>query len=283
MIKIIKNLKIKNGFAIISLFIVFILSGCTQKETIIATFKGGNVTTVEVETVFQQKRNINPLFEVNKFSELPDQTKRLVIQDIIVQKLIKDAAKKEKLYKDKEIREKIAKYTANLIKKEFLFREASKLVSEKEVKKRYERLAEQLKGREQVRARHILLKTEKEARGTLTLLSGMGSVSFETLAKKKSLDTTTASNGGDLGCFVKGRFLKRFEDKVFSMEKGEISGPVETKLGWHIIKLEDRKPAVAVPYEKVKDKVKARLIQHAIKEYIRTLLIRSEINIVENE
>lgn len=100
--------------------------------------------------------------------------------------------------------------------------------------------------KEEVKARHILTKTEEEASAILAELKN--GKDFIELAKEKSLGPS-AAKGGELGYFRRGDMVPEFEEKVFQMQKGEISEPVKTKFGYHIIKLEDRR--TVEPGEKV--------------------------------
>ena len=88
-----------------------------------------------------------------------------------------------------------------------------------------------------VRARHILVKTEKEAYQILAYINK--GVDFGELARGFSL-CPSKRNGGDLDYFSRGQMVKPFEDKAFSMQKGEVSEPVQTQFGWHIIKVTDK-------------------------------------------
>lgn len=88
----------------------------------------------------------------------------------------------------------------------------------------------------QVRARHILVKTEDEASVISYDLSH--GKDFEEVAKEKSL-CPSGKKGGDLGWFGRGQMVKEFEDAAFSLQKGEISRPVKTQFGWHLIKVEE--------------------------------------------
>jgi len=90
----------------------------------------------------------------------------------------------------------------------------------------------------EVRASHILVKTEAEANEILFDLKR--GASFEDMAMKKSL-CPSKSKGGDLGFFTRGRMVKEFEDAAFSLQKGELSKPVKTQFGYHIIKVTDQK------------------------------------------
>ncbi|MFH1288101.1 MAG: peptidylprolyl isomerase [bacterium] len=105
-------------------------------------------------------------------------------------------------------------------------------VSEKEIDDYFE------KQKEEVRAKHILLKTEEEALAILDEIKAGGD--FDELAKEKS-EGPSAEKSGDLGYFRNGDMVPEFSDAVFQMKKGEISGPVKTQFGYHIIRLEDRR------------------------------------------
>ena len=91
----------------------------------------------------------------------------------------------------------------------------------------------------EVKASHILVKTEQEAMDLYNEIVNDGK-SSEEIAQAKSL-CPSGQNGGDLGFFGKGMMVKPFEDAAFDLEIGEISKPVETQFGWHLIKLVDKK------------------------------------------
>lgn len=90
----------------------------------------------------------------------------------------------------------------------------------------------------EVRASHILVKTEQEAKDLYNEIQN--GKSFAEIAEEKSL-CPSGQNGGDLGFFGKGMMVKPFEDAAFNLEVGEISQPVETQFGWHLIQLTGKK------------------------------------------
>jgi peptidyl-prolyl cis-trans isomerase D len=122
---------------------------------------------------------------------------------------------------------------------------------------------------EQVRARHILLrfapgaddaakqKVRAEAEDLLKQIRG--GADFDALARKHSRDAGTASKGGDLGFFPRGRMTPPFDAAVFALEPGQVSEPVETQFGFHIIKLEERKAAGPRPFEAVREQIEKEL------------------------
>lgn len=113
----------------------------------------------------------------------------------------------------------------------------------------------------QTRARHILVRgsdAEARAKAEKLLADLKSGANFEELAKKESADPGSAAKGGDLGFFGKGRMVKPFEDAVESLKQpGELSGIVQSDFGFHIIRLEERKPAGVKPFEEVRDQLRA--------------------------
>ncbi len=91
---------------------------------------------------------------------------------------------------------------------------------------------------EEIRASHILVETEQEAKDLYEKLNS-GNISFEEAAMENSL-CPSGQAGGDLGFFGKGLMVKPFEDAAFALEKGELSKPIQTQFGWHLIKVTEK-------------------------------------------
>lgn len=110
---------------------------------------------------------------------------------------------------------------------------------------------------EQVRASHILIRTaepDAKTKAEAILKELSGGADFAQLAKDKSQDPGSAAKGGDLGFFARGRMIKPFEDTAFGLSKvGDISGVIESPFGFHIIRLDEKKPAGLQPFAEVKD------------------------------
>ncbi len=107
---------------------------------------------------------------------------------------------------------------------------------------------------EQVRASHILVQDEETATDLIQRLEA--GANFAELANQYSTDTTSAEKGGDLGWFARGKMVPEFEEVVFSLEVGEISAPVKTNYGYHIIRLDERRSAHTPILEEVRDQVR---------------------------
>jgi len=130
-------------------------------------------------------------------------------------------------------------------------------VNDDELKKYYEEHKDEFKEPEQVRARHILVKDEKTAGEIEKELAG--GADFAELAKAKSEDPGSKDKGGDLGYFGKGAMDPAFEKAAFSLKIGETSAPVKSSFGYHIIRVEDRKPERVPPFEDVRDEITRRI------------------------
>ena len=121
-------------------------------------------------------------------------------------------------------------------------------VTEESVRAAYDTFISTFTADEEVHARHILVATEDEAKAVKVELEG--GKPFEILAMEKSLDPGGAQNGGDLGFFGRGMMVKPFEDAAFAMtEPGQLSDPVQSQFGWHVIKFEEKRASTPPTFE----------------------------------
>lgn len=141
-------------------------------------------------------------------------------------------------------------------------------VGEDALKAEYDKLKAQGSGKE-YRARHILVKTEDEARALVAQLGKGGK--FDKLAAAKSLDTGSAKQGGELGWNNPKNFVREFGDVLVTLDKGQISAPVQSQFGWHIIQLEDVRPLKAPEFDQVKPQIAQFLQQQSIQKAITDL------------
>lgn len=118
-------------------------------------------------------------------------------------------------------------------------------------------------------AAHILVATEDEAKALKTQLDG--GADFAELAKVNSTDTGSGANGGDLGWFGTGAMVKPFEDAVVAAKVGEVTAPVQSDFGWHLIKVSETRIAKAPPLDELRDELAAEIEQKAIEAHLKTL------------
>ncbi len=235
-----------------------------------AVVNGKKITDMDLKFILHSLGGVN-------FDKLPkDRQKKIIDQAIerrlLTQKAIKDGIEKDPIYK--KTLESIKRDLALEIwmKKQY----ADISVTEKEVKDYYKKNADKFKRPELVKARHILVKSEKEAKEIIKELEKAGKgkkleEKFIELAKKKSIGPS-GRNGGELGWFDRKQMVKEFSDAAFSLKKGEFTKkPVKTQFGYHIIYVEDKKPAGKIPFDKVENSIIAQLKLQKFKDKIQKL------------
>ncbi len=199
--------------------------------------------------------------------------KKILIDSIKKEYLVYEMAKKSKYDNNKNVQEQLENIKKQVMVAQFLKDkiESKIKVSAKDSKKYYDDNKDTFKKDDQVKARHILVATEKEAKEVLGKLKA--GESFQALAKEYSMDPGSKANGGDLGWFAKGQMVKPFETAAFALKKGEYTKEaVQTQYGFHIIMVEDKKDAEQLEYKEVSEEIENYLKQNAQKEALDALL-----------
>ena len=143
------------------------------------------------------------------------------------------------------------------------------------LKGEYERIKTQ-QGEKEYRARHILVKTEDEAKDALAQLAK--GAKFETIASEKSIDTGSKGNGGDLNWAPPGRYVKPFSDALTKLKKGETTkAPVQTQFGWHVIQLQDERPLKMPTFDEAKNQLVQMMSQQALQKVVADLRSKAKI------
>jgi peptidyl-prolyl cis-trans isomerase C len=150
-------------------------------------------------------------------------------------------------------------------------------VTEAEAKKVFEDNIAKVKPEQEIKARHILVETEDEAKAVKAELDG--GADFAKLAAEKSKDKN--AEGGDLGYFTRGQMLKPFEDAAFALDVGQISDPVKTSFGWHIIEVQEKRDQKLPTFEDVKDPIMSQLVMRKAQTVVSGLRSEADIEIVD--
>lgn len=201
-------------------------------ETVIANVNGVAIKgaeLLEIKNTMRAPANQMPVDLI--FGQLQE---RLIDGQLVLQ-----AAQKEKLANDAEVIEKLAKAKERIMQDVYLTRNVGSTITADVVKARYDQMAKEFKPQVELKASHILVATEAEAKAIAEQLLKGGD--FAKLAKEKSTDQGSASNGGDLGFFAADQVVEPFAKAAFALKDGETSAPVQSQFGWHIIKAESRR------------------------------------------
>lgn len=183
---------------------------------------------------------------------------QLIDRDVIVLQ-----AKKEKLQDDPKVKQAVSRATDMALQNALLTREIQPLLTPAAIKARYDTEFAGKTGDEQAHAEHILVPTEAKAKEIIAQLAK--GVDFAKLAKENSTDPSAKENSGDLGWFKKGDMLPEFSDAAFALKPGQYTQkPVQTRFGWHVIKLEGTRTAPAPKLEEVGDQIRQQIIQEGV-------------------
>jgi peptidyl-prolyl cis-trans isomerase C len=251
----------------------------TKKGVVLAEVNGDKITD---QDFYKEQETLPPYLK--PMTETPEGKKEM-IDTMVVRDLILQQAKKDGIEKDPAVEARLEDLKKRVIVEAFLKKkvEQGANITDAEMKDFYNKNLDKFKTGEQIRASHILVKSEAEAKDILSQLKK--GASFEDLAKKYSVDGA-APKGGDLGWFSKGSMIPDFEQVAFGMKPGETSGIVKTKFGYHIIKVTGKRPAGTRSFEEVKDQIKAALLpqkqQEVFKKLKEDLKKDAKININEN-
>jgi peptidyl-prolyl cis-trans isomerase C len=210
-------------------------------------------------------------------ADLPEQIRQQIdlvfpqlLNRYIGLKLLGDKGRAENLAEDPEVKKLMSEYETQAIRQVYVTRYLNQQVTDEAIKARYEKKLKDNPPPEEVRAAHILVKTEDEAKAIIDQLKG--GADFAAVAKEKSTDKGSGANGGELGWFAKDVMVKEFADAAFAMKVGDISeAPVKSQFGYHIIKLEERRTQPAPTLESQREQIRAELSEESVQALVKNL------------
>jgi peptidyl-prolyl cis-trans isomerase C len=222
-------------------------SAHAQEDTVVAKVGDLEIHQSELDLAVE---NLDP-----QLAQLPDEQKRIAaLSGAIDVKLLAQGAADEGLKDTEEFKQRMEYIADRELHNAYFRKHVVDAVTEDEVKARYDKEIGSMPKQEEVNARHILVKTEEEAKAIIAELDG--GKDFAEAAKEKSTDSNK-DDGGDLGWFSKGRMVPEFEEAAFALEKGAYTKtPVQSQFGFHVIKLEDRRDVQAPAFEQVEPQVR---------------------------
>ncbi len=258
-------------FMALCLVTTFGLASAKAEDRVVAKVNGHDITVKEVslaaDDILPQLGNVPPKL---RFA--------FVVEYLVERHLLAQAAVKEGEADSEEYKARLAFYQAKALRDAYFTDKLKPAVTEEAIHKAYEKEAAKIKPEDRVRARHILVATKAEAEDVIKKLKN--GAKFEDLAKQVSLDGSK-DYGGDLGYFTASEMVPAFSKAAFALQPGEISEPVKTQYGWHVIKLEDRKAGGPQPYEKVHDAIKLVLLREAVQNKLVELRKTADIEVLD--
>ncbi|MEY4768506.1 MAG: hypothetical protein RL637_1145 [Pseudomonadota bacterium] len=204
--------------------------------------------------------------------------KKQLLDELIQRELLVQDAQKKHLEQSNEVKERM-KMAENSLLTQVDLQDYLKAnpISDADLKAAYDKEVAKMSGTE-YKARHILVKTEEEAKAIIAELAK--GAKFEDVAKAKSLDSSK-DQGGDLGWFSEGQMVEPFSKAVASLEKGKYTQtPVQTQFGWHVILREDSRAQVPPPFDSVKEQLRPALQQQKVQSLLENLRKQAKVEIL---
>jgi peptidyl-prolyl cis-trans isomerase C len=229
--------------------------------TVLATVNGKPITQEDLDMAAE---DIGPGIS----QQLKGKAKDAYILDYLIDgNLVAQKAAADKTAEGPDFAKKLAYAKDKLLMESVLTKIAKSATSDEALHKIYDDAAKGQKPEEEIHARHILLATEGDAQAVLKRLQA--GEDFAKVAKETSKDP--GSEGGDLGWFTKDRMVPAFADAAFKLKDGELSTPIKSQFGWHVIQLEGRRQKTFPAFDKVKDQIARYAVQKAQSELIASL------------
>lgn len=220
------------------------------EDPVVATVNGENVVLSDLQALH---------------ADLPEQVRKLsferiyrpLLEQVIQTKLLAAKARADGLDKTPGVARRLRTLQDRMLHRVYLSELVEKSVTEDQLAAAYKDFAANHSGKEEIKARHILVKTKKAAMAVIEALDKGGK--FARLAEEKSIGPSKAG-GGDLGWFARGQMVKPFADAAFGLKKGAFTeAPVQTQFGWHVILLEDRRRMAPPPFDEKRVELRQQL------------------------
>ncbi len=243
-----------------------------EADPVVATVAGVEIRASELKLA---EGDLDP-----QFAQMPDEQRRVAALAAVIDiKTLAHKAEVEKLDQTEEFKTLMQFQRDRALHNAIFKASVVDPVTEADVKARYDKEIAASPPEEEVSARHILLKTEEEAKAVIAELDA--GKDFAELAKEKSTGPS-AAQGGELGYFTKGRMVPEFEAVAFTLKAGEYAKePVKTQFGWHVIKLEDRRETAPPAFDAISDQVRQLVMRERYGDLIKAARAEVEIDVLD--
>ncbi|MBN8530776.1 MAG: peptidylprolyl isomerase [Alphaproteobacteria bacterium] len=226
----------------------------------------------------RELKNILPGNQDVKLDTFPAKVREEIVKKIATNIILAEEADKAGMKNDPEVKERLLFLEAQVMIDAYLRKKAKDVVTEDAIKSEYRKIADKEGGKDEIKASHILVKTEDEAKDVVKRLKA--GEEFAKIAKEKSTDPGSAQKGGDLGYFTKEQMVPEFANAAFGLDKGKVSDPVKTDFGWHVIQVEDKRKVQVPELDKVRPQIEAQLTQKFVQESMNKVLSGKKIEVL---
>jgi peptidyl-prolyl cis-trans isomerase C len=198
-----------------------------------------------------------------------------IVDRLVSQKLIAAQGRKDNLQNDPEVKARMQQYEERVMQETVLNRMLEARMTDAALRERFAAYQKENPGREEIRARHILVANEQAAQGIIAELGKGGD--FGKIAGDRSIDPAGKQSGGDLGFFGKDDMVPEFWTAAAGLKAGETTkAPVRSQFGWHVIRVEERRMATE-SFEDVREKLAGDMSQELMNGYVEDLIKKAKV------
>jgi len=269
------------GFLAATLALLLAAAGplaAQDKDPLIAKVNGTEIHQSDLAVAEEEAGQLPPMS--------PDAKKDYLVQFVADMILVSKAAEAQKMADSESFKHRIAFAREKLLMEEMLQSVGKAALTDEAMHKVYDEAVKQMGEVQEVHARHILIRAapgdEKASKAAEDKIKAIivrlkKGEDFEKVAKELTEDPSGKANGGDLGYFSKEQMVPEFSDVAFKLEKGQISEPVKTQFGWHVIKVDDKRVKPMPKFEEVKPQIEQFVTRKAQAELVTSLRASAKI------
>ena len=243
-------------------------------KTVLATVGDRQITEGDLEIAGSE------MAQDMQQQQVPQEFQRAyVLEGLINLDLVAQAAKDAKIDQGDDYKQLLNYFSDRALQRVFLLKTVVPQMSGDALKAAYADYVKAFQPQDQLHARHILVKTEAEAQDIKKQLDG--GAKFEDIAKAKSIDTGSGANGGDLGVFGHGQMVKPFEDAAFALKVGQVSDPVQSQFGWHIIRVDSIEKTKPQAMEQIAPQLQQQLFTKALDAVLADVKAKNKVQVTD--
>jgi peptidyl-prolyl cis-trans isomerase C len=248
------------------------------KDPVVAKINGTEIHASDLALAEQEAGQLPPM--------TADAKKDYLVQFMTDMIMVAQAAEAKKIGDSDDFKRKLEFTRKKLLMADFLDSVGKAALTDAEEHKVYDDAVKQMGEQQEVHARHILIRAaagdEKASAAAKTKIEAIiarlqKGEDFATVAKETTEDPSGKANGGDLGYFTKDQMVPQFAEVAFKLKKGEISGPVKTEFGWHVIKVEDSRTKPPPKFDEVKAQIENYVVRKAQAELVTKLRAEAKV------
>lgn len=238
-------------------------AAAVSPDAVVATVGGEPITEADLSFAAEDL--------TQELSQMPaEQRKPFLLRVLIDMKVMAKAGKDAGMADTPLFQQRLNYLEERALRRAFFAETIANAVTEETVRAEYDKFVAEFTPADEIRASHILVAEEAEANAIKAELDG--GADFATLAKEKSIDPG-AANGGDLGFFGKGMMVAPFEAAAFALaDVGQVSAPVQSQFGWHIIRLEEKRQSAPPAFEQVAGQLQQQLLMTTFDDTVARLM-----------